>query len=155
MAKDGFRGHSIGKAVFGLQAINVNDGKPIGVWRSVKRNLPTLLIPPFYLASQFQDGHRTGDGWSQSKVIWKKHSLLPIFLPKNSDDFVWTQELKEAEAENTLSIAVKLDIKGDWKEAFSLCGKIISDYPETQSAKDAAILLKALDNRITERATSH
>lgn len=94
--KDGFNGHSPFKAAFGVQTITADTHEPIGFGRSFKRNLPHLAIimgvsyVPFagglislivYLvvASQLCKGPRIGDGWANTKVIWKKYAHHPIF----------------------------------------------------------------------------
>lgn len=149
LIKDGFKGYSPGKALLGLRAIDVDNGKPIGPWRSFKRNffiVIPILFPLFPLIVFFQlfKGYRPGDGLSQSKVIWQKYSSRPIFLPTFSDEFIWTEE----EAERALSRALKIEIKGDFDNAIILYNKVITGYPETQIAKDAEISLKALKEKI-------
>lgn len=78
--KDGFSGHSPGKAMLGVRALDESTGRPLGPGASFKRNLP-LLIPfmPLIVACQLCKGHRTGDGWSKAKVIWKKYKDHPVF----------------------------------------------------------------------------
>lgn len=78
--KDGFGGHSPGKALFGVQTMTKDTGRPAGFGASFKRNLP-LVIPLMFLfvSCQLLKGHRTGDGWSKTKVIWKKYKNNPIF----------------------------------------------------------------------------
>jgi uncharacterized RDD family membrane protein YckC len=80
--KDCFAGHSPGKALCGVKVIDSTTGHPCGIGSSFKRNLP-LLIPfmPLIVAYQLCKGHRTGDGWSNTKVIWKKYASNPIFSP--------------------------------------------------------------------------
>jgi len=89
--KDGFAGYSPGKALLGLRVIIEENGNPIDVGRSFKRNIP-ILIPFMLLIVAFQlcKGHRTGDGWSHAKVIWTRFASHPIFLPKSSPEFVMT-----------------------------------------------------------------
>lgn len=72
--KDGLSGCSLGKAIMGLQVINTTSGKPIGWVGSFLRNLP-LIIPiiPLIIFFQYTQGKRLGDGWSHSRVIWKKY----------------------------------------------------------------------------------
>lgn len=41
--KDGFRGYSPAKWVMGVRVVDVNSGEPIGLLRSVKRNLPPMF----------------------------------------------------------------------------------------------------------------
>lgn len=78
--KDCFSGHSLGKYICGVRVIDETTGKPGGLAASFKRNLP-LVIPviPLVVAFQLRSGHRTGDGWSNTKVIWKKYADHPIF----------------------------------------------------------------------------
>ena len=78
--KDCFRGHSPGKWICGVRAVDRDGLEPIGIASSLKRNLP-LLIPvlPFVIAFLLQKGHRLGDGWANSKVIWKRYSNHPVF----------------------------------------------------------------------------
>lgn len=78
--KDGFSGHSPGKAIFGVQTMMETTGQPAGFLAAFMRNLP-LCIPlmPIVVSSQLLKGHRTGDGWSNTKVIWKKYKDHPIF----------------------------------------------------------------------------
>ena len=82
LCKDCFSGHSAGKAMCGVRVIDETTGKPGGIWASFKRNLP-LVIPlvPIFVGFQLCEGHRTGDGWSNTKVIWKKYATHPIFAP--------------------------------------------------------------------------
>lgn len=81
--KDAFRSGTPGRALCGVAVIDRFTGKPITLTASFKRNLP-LLIPfmPLVVALQLNGGHRIGDGWSQSKVIWRKHAGKPIFAPE-------------------------------------------------------------------------
>ena len=80
--KDSFAGQSPGKALCGVKVINETTGQSGGIITSFKRNL-VLLVPFMMLIVLFQlhKGHRTGDGWSNSKVIWKKYANHPIFAP--------------------------------------------------------------------------
>jgi uncharacterized RDD family membrane protein YckC len=72
--KDGFNGHSLGKAAMGLQVVDIDTGQGAGFGASFKRNLP-LLIPfaPLVAAFQMSRGPRLGDGWANTRVVWKKH----------------------------------------------------------------------------------
>jgi uncharacterized RDD family membrane protein YckC len=56
--KDGFNGHSLGKAMLGLQVVDADSGQGAGFGASFKRNLP-LLIPvvPLIVAIQLNGGH--------------------------------------------------------------------------------------------------
>jgi len=80
--KDCFSGQSAGKAMCGVKVIDETTGEPGGLGASFQRNLP-LLVPfvPLVVAFQLRKGHRTGDGWSNTKVIWKKYANHPIFAP--------------------------------------------------------------------------
>lgn len=80
--KDCFSGQSLGKAICGVKVIDETTGEPGGIGASFKRNFP-LVIPfmPLIVGVQLCKGHRTGDGWSNTKVIWKKYASHPIFAP--------------------------------------------------------------------------
>ncbi len=85
LGRDGFKGHSPAKAMFGLQVIDDRTGRPINFWDSIQRNLPlTIPFVPLYVAYQvFQyDGRRLGDGWARTKVIWKAHRDRPPFFSR-------------------------------------------------------------------------
>lgn len=81
-AKDGFSGYSPGKALCGLRAINTATGQPIGLLRSIMRNLPPTitLFLVLIVALQIRKGPRWGDGWAKSKVIWQKYAERTPFL---------------------------------------------------------------------------
>lgn len=72
--RDGFGGRSFGKSVLGLQVVDVDTGQGAGFGASFKRNLP-MLIPfaPLVAAAQMSRGPRLGDGWANTRVVWKKH----------------------------------------------------------------------------------
>jgi len=74
LCKDGLRGYSPGKAIVGVQVLDVASRKPTGLWASFKRNLP-LVIPFMVLIVAFQllRGPRTGDRWAHTRVIWRKY----------------------------------------------------------------------------------
>lgn len=78
--KDSFSGHSPGKWVCGVRAVYRDRAEPIGIASSFKRNLP-LMIPlmPLVMAFLLQKGHRLGDGWAKSKVVWKRYANHPVF----------------------------------------------------------------------------
>lgn len=84
LCKDGLAGRSLGKLICGVHAIDERTGEPIGLGASFKRNL-LLAVPilPLVVAYQLSKGHRWGDGWSHSKVIWNKFADHPIFLAEN------------------------------------------------------------------------
>lgn len=83
---DGFRGHSPGKAMLGLQVVNEASGRPAGFIDSIQRNL-ILFVPvmPIIIAvTMFSgDGHRIGDGWAKTKVIWKDYRGALPFLSQH------------------------------------------------------------------------
>jgi uncharacterized RDD family membrane protein YckC len=87
LLKDGFRGTSPGKALFGLQVINVSNGETGAFLSSVRRTLP-LMVPfmPIYIGYQlFQnDGKRLGDTWADTKVISKQHRAKAPFRSQTS-----------------------------------------------------------------------
>jgi uncharacterized RDD family membrane protein YckC len=82
--KDGFRGRSLGKAIFGLQVIDKTSHQPPAFVASLKRNL--VLIVPFgwlFVASQALRGGRLGDGWANTAVVLSgdEGSMLDQFFP--------------------------------------------------------------------------
>ncbi len=81
--KDCFSGYSPGKKLCGVRTVDTTTGAPAGIIASFKRNLP-LLIPfmPIIVAGRLCKGHRTGDGWSNTKVIWQKYATSSVFAPK-------------------------------------------------------------------------
>lgn len=82
LCKDCLSGQSVGKAMCGVKVIDETTGGPGGIGASFKRNLP-LVIPiiPLVVAVQLCKGHRIGDGWSNTKVIWQKYAASPVFAP--------------------------------------------------------------------------
>ena len=83
LLKDGFGGHSPGKALMGVQVINSKTGWPAGFGASFKRNLITLIpVMPLVVAFLLINGKRIGDGWANTKVIWKMYAHHPIFAPE-------------------------------------------------------------------------
>lgn len=84
LCKDCLLGQSPGKAICGVKVIEQGTGSPGGIGASFKRNLP-LVIPfmPLIVAFQLCKGHRTGDDWSNTKVIWKKYADHPLFAPNS------------------------------------------------------------------------
>ncbi len=82
-AKDGFGGHSPGKALFGVQVLDAKTLEPIRFWSSFKRNL-VLLVPfgALVVALTMMGGKRWGDGWAGTRVIWKKYRHRPVFDPR-------------------------------------------------------------------------
>lgn len=78
--KDGFTGQSVGKMITGVQVMDESSYEPIGFSASLKRNL-CLAIPFVVLVILFQmtSGKRLGDGWANSRVVWKKYKDNPVF----------------------------------------------------------------------------
>ena len=72
--RDSVAGRSPGKLLFGLQVINWDTRRPIGLVASFKRNL-ILLIPYIEVLLVFTlgKGWRPGDGWANTRVIRRKH----------------------------------------------------------------------------------
>ncbi len=72
--KDGFPGSSLGKAMLGVQVVDKTTGQLSGFRASLIRNFP-LIIPfvPLIVAFQLCKGNRIGDGWANTRVIWKKY----------------------------------------------------------------------------------
>lgn len=74
LLKDGFNGQSPGKTMMGLQVVDVDTGQGADFGASFKRNLPTLIpFAPLVAAFQMSRGPRLGDGWANTRVVWKKH----------------------------------------------------------------------------------
>ena len=72
--KDGFDGQSPGKRLMGLQAVDAGTGRAASFGASFRRNLPLLIpVAPLVAAFQMTRGPRFGDGWANTRVIWKKH----------------------------------------------------------------------------------
>lgn len=70
----------------GLQVVHETSDEPTGFWVSFKRNL-LLAIPIMELvvAVQLYKGHRWGDGWSESRVIWEKYrEKVPFAISRAS-----------------------------------------------------------------------
>jgi uncharacterized RDD family membrane protein YckC len=78
--KDCVFGQSLGKAICGVRVISELTGMPAGILDSFARNLP-LAVPfmPFVISFQMGKGHRTGDDWSKTRVVWKKYATNPVF----------------------------------------------------------------------------
>jgi uncharacterized RDD family membrane protein YckC len=100
-AKDGFSGYSPGKALCGLRAINANTGQPIGLLRSMMRNVPpgVTIFLTFIVALQIRKGPRLGDGWSKSKVIWQKYADRKPFLSRGKG---WVAEQTDLQSTGVL-----------------------------------------------------
>ncbi len=80
LVKDCFTGHSPGKLMCGVQVLDDDSSEPGNLIQSIKRNLPTIIpIVPLVIAVQLSKGPRWGDGWANTKVIWKKYREHPVF----------------------------------------------------------------------------
>lgn len=84
-AKDGFRGCSPGRVVCGVQVVDRHTHRPIGFRASVKRNL-VLYVPvmPLVIGFGLLRGHRIGDGWAGTKVIWSRYADHPLFCGRDA-----------------------------------------------------------------------
>ena len=79
--KDGFQGYSFGKILMGLQVVNVTSNEPIGFLASFKRNVVFMIpILVLYVAFDLCKGKRLGDGWANTKVIWRKYRQKTPFV---------------------------------------------------------------------------
>ncbi len=78
--KDGFGGYSPGKVMCGVRVVHEATNRPIGFFESLKRNL-ILYVPlmPVVMAFWLVRGHRGGDGWAGTRVIWCRYAGHPIF----------------------------------------------------------------------------
>jgi uncharacterized RDD family membrane protein YckC len=78
--KDGFLGHSLGKAICGVQVVDQDSGLPAGFGRSIVRNW-FLAVPflPIIVAVTMNKGPRPGDRWARTRVIWKRYRGHPVF----------------------------------------------------------------------------
>jgi uncharacterized RDD family membrane protein YckC len=80
LVKDGLAGHSPGKFLCGVQVVDNATLAPGTLLQSVQRNLPTLIpIVPLVIAVQLSKGKRLGDGWANTRVIWKAYRDHPVF----------------------------------------------------------------------------
>jgi len=94
--KDGFAGHSPFKALLGVQVVDNTSFLPISFQQSFKRNIPFMgttsvvgNIPVLgglaalgiiiAIAVQLCKGHRWGDKWANTRVVWKKYAASPVF----------------------------------------------------------------------------
>ena len=83
--KDGFQGRSPGRALCGVQVVDRHTHAPIGFLPSLKRNL-ILYVPlmPVVIAFRLLQGHRFGDGWANTTVVWKKYAAHPVFTGRTA-----------------------------------------------------------------------
>lgn len=83
--KDGFAGRSPGKLLMGLQVVDKTSLDPIGVGRSIKRNL-MLMIPYVGViggAITMMGGQRWGERWANTMVMWLKYKHRQPFSPSD------------------------------------------------------------------------
>jgi uncharacterized RDD family membrane protein YckC len=72
-ARDFLDGRSLGRRILGMRVVDMDTGRPIGAWRSFKREitlhfLPTLLVEVILLFNH-PEGRRLGDLWAKSRVV--------------------------------------------------------------------------------------
>jgi len=68
--KDGIKGYSPGKFLFGLRVIEASNGAPADYIDSLRRNIPLLFpLVSFVVAFQLWRGPRWGDGWAGTRVV--------------------------------------------------------------------------------------
>ncbi len=72
--KDGTRGQSLGKSIFGLQVVDYKSGKPAGFIKSIGRNIVVFVpIAIIFIAKDVLSGsQRGGEGYTSTKVIIRK-----------------------------------------------------------------------------------
>ncbi len=101
LAKDSFYGTSLGKLLSGLQVIDADTGRPIGLRQSLQRNLLLLsaigwalpmnvgygLMPVslWFVAHRMRFGPRKGDGWANTRVVDRKLRDAPAFAVTDLD----------------------------------------------------------------------
>ncbi|WP_432798172.1 RDD family protein [Poriferisphaera sp. WC338] len=95
--KDGFRGYSLGKLIFGVRVIEKQTGEPIGFGKSFRRNIRVEVIGTllklipfaggiaslvfyFVIGSKLCEGPRMGDDSAGTKVIWNRHKNKHVFV---------------------------------------------------------------------------
>lgn len=83
LARDGISGQSLGKALFGIQVVDVYSREPIGLGQSVKRNLPLLLpiIGVLAINHTLIEGQRWADPWANTMVIRRRYSNRVPYAP--------------------------------------------------------------------------
>jgi uncharacterized RDD family membrane protein YckC len=81
-AKDGFGGHSLGKAICGFQVVDRDTGEPASFLRCAARNW-FLAIPlvAMYIAMTMGPGPRLGDRLARTRVIRRRQRDNPVFAP--------------------------------------------------------------------------
>jgi uncharacterized RDD family membrane protein YckC len=91
LAKDSVNGVSFGKLVTGLQVVDADSGRPIGLRQSIQRNL-ILLVPmmPIVLAFQMRGGPRIGEGWASTRVVIRKRRDAPAFAAHAAPPEDWS-----------------------------------------------------------------
>lgn len=78
--KDSIRGKSPGKHFSNLTVVDEETRQPVGFAQSLKRNL-WMVVPCLWMIAAFQmrRGHRLGDRWAKTRVIWDHHRDDPPF----------------------------------------------------------------------------
>lgn len=85
LCRDGFRGRSLGKRIFGLMVITTDQGRPCPMGKSMLRNLLMVLIALFHFLIPLigflgllvepvavltnPNGLRFGDRWAETQVV--------------------------------------------------------------------------------------
>jgi uncharacterized RDD family membrane protein YckC len=97
--KDGFGGYSPGKWLLGLRVLDATSGQPISVVQSAKRNAYAFLsLIPFVgplaqlvvvliIAFTVGRGFRILDRFANTRVIWTKHAMNPVFYQDQPTGF--------------------------------------------------------------------
>jgi hypothetical protein len=81
--KDAHGARTCGRWIFGLSVIERTRGGPIRLAGAFNRNLPRLLpFMPLIVGFQLLGGHLIGDGYSNSKMIWRRYADRPVFGPE-------------------------------------------------------------------------
>jgi len=90
--KDGFGGKSIGKLICGVTVVKEDTYKGSGFRASFFRNI-LLNIPffPFVVLVMMNKGHRPGDGFAGTRVIWDKYRDSHVFNPFLPDASIMTE----------------------------------------------------------------
>lgn len=83
LMRDGVAGQSPGKALFGIQVVDVYSREPIGLGQSMKRNLPLLLpyIGVLVIILTMMKGQRWADRWANTMVIRRRYSNRVPYAP--------------------------------------------------------------------------
>jgi len=72
-ARDMFGGKSIARRLLKQKVVDISTGKPIGGWRSFKREIiihfAPLILVELILISSNKDRRRMGDNWAKTIVV--------------------------------------------------------------------------------------